>query len=247
MDINPSNFLSIKNILADVLVMLNDESQGLLSPGYYIAAVKNGLDELGFDISFLPVTTDIILPSDLILTVPTGCFNLTQIQIYTGTPDSVQYVENVYWKKGAKTQGKGTGYTADVHAWNVTDPFMHCRVNDYSIYYFSVQNGLIMLSDACANFTYARLTYDGIPSKNLSEVRMVPPEVREALVLYVVEKCASSLKLRDNKYRIVQIDAAQQLDKYGLSGAWHEAKDRLVRLDKKKLKDVIEYNSKLNE
>jgi hypothetical protein len=74
MDINPSNFLSIKNVLADCLVMLNDEDQSLLSPGYYIAAVKNGLDELGFDISFLPVTTDIILPSDLILTVPTGCF-----------------------------------------------------------------------------------------------------------------------------------------------------------------------------
>lgn len=248
MNINPNNFLSIQNILADALVMLNDEDQKLLTPGYYTAAVKNGLDELGFDISFLPVTTDILLPDDLILTMPVGAFNLTQIHIYSGTPDNVGYVENVYWKKGARTQGKGTGYTADSHHWNVTDPFFYrCNVNEASLYYFSVQNGLIRLSDACAGYTYARLTYDGIPSKNLSTVRMVPPEVREALVLYVVEKGAASIKARDGKYRVIQIDAANQLDRYGLNGAWHLAQDRLVRLDKKMLKDIIEYNSKLNE
>ena len=75
---------------------------------------------------------------------------------------------------------------------------------------------------------------------------MVPPEAREALVLYAVEKCAASLKLRDNRYRAVQVDAASQLDRYGLNGAWHNTKMLLTRLDSKKLRDVILYNSRLN-
>jgi hypothetical protein len=246
MDINPNNFLSIKEVLADVLVILDDEDQKLLTPGFYNAQVKNGLDELGFDISFLPVVNDYELPDDLILTMPKGCFNLNQIHIYTGTPDNVGYVENVYWKKGAHTRGKEMGYTADAHHWNVTDPFIRVNVNEWSLYYFSVYNGEIYLSDACANYAYARLTYDGIPSMNLDVVKMVPPEVRKGLVDWTTDKCAGSLKMRDARYRIIQSDAQRALDEFGLNGSWHEAKMRLVKLDKKKMKDVIEYNSKMN-
>jgi len=246
MDINPANFGNINEVLADVLVVLNDEDQSLLTPGFYRAQVKNGLDELGFDISFLEVPNDYELPDDLILPMPKGCFNLKQIQVYTGTPDAVEYVEQVYWKKGVQTRGKGKGYTSNVHHWNVTDPFIQVRVDEYSMYYFSVQNGNIYLSDACANYDYVKLVFDGIPSMNLDEVKMVPPEVRKALVLWVTDKCAGALKMRDARYRIIQSDAASQLDEYGVTGAWHEAKMRLRKLDKKKMKDIIEYNSKMN-
>jgi hypothetical protein len=246
MEINPSNFGSIKEVLADVLVSLNDEAQKLLTPGFYRSKVKDALDELAFDITFLPVTNDYEIPDNLIVDIPKGCFNLRQIHIFTGTPDDVQYVENVYWKKGRHTRGAETGYTADVHHWNVTDPFIQVSIDEYSMYYFSVQNGRIYLSDACSGFDYVRLTFDGIPSMNLDEVKMVPPEVKKAVTLWATEKCASALKIRDSKYRAIQADAASQLDEYGLSGAWHEAKMRLRRLDKKQMKDIIEYNSKMN-
>jgi len=246
MNIKPANFLSIKEVLSDVLVALNDEEQAQLPPGFYNAQVRNGLDELGFDISFLPITNDYLLPDDLIVEIPKGCFNLRQIHLFTGTPDNVQYVENCYWKKGRHTRGANTGMTADVHHYNVTDPFIRVHVNEGSLYYFSVQNGQIYLSDACVNFDYVRLTFDGIPSMTLDDVKMVPPEVRKALVLWTTDKCAGSLKMRDARYRIIQSDAINQLDEYGLSGAWHEAKQRLKRLDSKQIKDIIEYNSKLN-
>lgn len=246
MEQNINNYLSINNILADCLVILNDETQKLLTPGFYRAQVKSGLDELGFDISFLPVTTDYEIPDNLIVDIPKGCFNLRQIHVYSGTPDAVEYVENVYWKKGRHTRGAGTGMTADVHHYNVTDPFIQVSIDEYSMYYFTVQNGRIYLSDACSVYDYVRLTFDGIPSMNLDDVRLVPREVRKALVLWVTEKCAGALKSRDPRYRAIQADAATQLDEYGLSGAWHEAKMRLRRLDKKQMKDIIEYNSKLN-
>jgi hypothetical protein len=246
MNINPANFLSINEVLADVLVILDDQDQSLLTPGFYRAQVRNGLDELGFDISFLPVTNDYEIPDDLIVEMPKGCFNLRQIHLFTGTPDNVGYVENCYWKKGRHTRGANTGMTADVHHYNVTDPFIRVNVDECSLYYFSVQNGQIYLSDACSNFDYVRLTFDGIPSMNLDDVKMIPPEVRKAIVLWVTDKCAGALKMRDARYRIIQSDAINQLDEYGLSGAWHEAKMRLRRLDSKQMKDIIEYNSKLN-
>lgn len=246
MEINLNNLGSIKEVLADVLVTLDDEGQKLLTPGFYKAKVKDALDELGFDISFLPVTNDYIIPDNLIVDIPKGCFNLRQIHIYSGTPDAVGYVENVYWKKGKHTRGAGTGYTADVHDYNITDPFIRVNIDEWSMYYFSVQNGRIYLSEACAVYDYVRLTFDGIPSMNLDEVRMVPPEVKKAVTLWTIEKCASALKIRDPKYRAVQADAASQLDEYGLSGAWHEAKMRLRKLDSKQMKDIIEYNSKMN-
>lgn len=246
MEINPQNLYSIQEVIADVMVIMDDEANDKLTPGFYKAQVKYGLDELGFDISFLSVTEDYIMPVDLMIDMPKGCFNLQRIHLFNGTPDNVGYVENVYWKKGINTRGKNTGFTANVTGWNTTDPFCRAEVNSGSLYYFSIQNGIIRLSDACSAYPYVRITFDGIPSKNLSEVKMVPPEVRKAVTDWVTVRCSGALKMRDNKYRVIQADAYTQLDEYGLNGSWHEAKQRLLRLDKKMLNDVILYNAKMN-
>jgi hypothetical protein len=246
MDQNINNYLSINDILADCLVILDDEDNGKLSPGFYRAQVKNTLDELGFDIDFLPQVSDYRIPSDLMLEMPIGCFNLQTLVIYKGTPDDVLYKETVYWRKGVQTRGKGTGTTANVNADNVSDPFFRVHVYENQQYYFSVQGGIIRLSDACQYFDFARFTYSGVPSMNLDAVKMIPRECRKAITLKTTELCASALKLRDNKYRIIQIDASNNLDEYGMNGAWHECKQRLLRLDTKKLKDVILYNQQLN-
>lgn len=245
MDLNPNNFLALNDVLADVLVMIQDEESRLLTPGYVRAQVRNCLNELGFDIPFLDVVNDYAMPVDLMLDVPAGCYNMKSIIIYTGTPDAVGYQETVYWKKNFQTRGKETGMTSDVPLYNTSDPFFRVDLWNNNLYYFNVQNGIIRLSDACSIFEYVRLLYSGIPSHNLDEMKMIPPEAREAIVLYVVEKCASSLKLKDNKYRAVQVDAAAQLDRYGMNGAWHNTITRLAKLDYKKYRDTILYNSNL--
>jgi hypothetical protein len=246
MDQNPNNFLALNNILADVQVILNDEDNRLLTPGFYRAQAKLALDELGFDIDFLPQTNDYPLPSDLLVDIPVGCFNLKAISIYSGTPEAVGYVEDVHWRKDVQTRGAGTGVTAGVNSYNITDPFFRVRVWESGLYYFSVQNGIIRLSDACSGFAYVRLTYSGVPSMNLDEVKMIPRECRKAIVDWATDRCAGALKMRDARYRIIQSDAQRSLDEYGFNGSWHQAKQRLLKLDSKKLKDVILYNSKLN-
>lgn len=246
MEINPKDLLSIQEVLADVIVNIDDEDNDKLTPGFYRAQVKYGLDELGFDVPFVKVTEDYPMPVDLILDMPSGCFNLHTIHLFTGTPDNVGYVENVYWKKGGQTRGKETGFTANQTGFNTGDPFCRVEVNPNSLYYFTIQNGIIRLSDSCSTYPFARLTFAGVPSMRMDDVKMVPRMVRKALVLWATEKCAGALKHRDNTYRVIQSDAANQLDEYGLGGAWHEAKTRLKMLDKKMLNDVILYNARLN-
>lgn len=246
MEINPNSYLPLGEVLADALVALEDADQKKLTPGFYRAQVKYALDELGFDSSFMEVPYDVILPDDLVIPIPKGCYNLKHINIYTGTPDDIQYVENVYWRRNVSTRGKGTGHTANINEGNITDPFIKAPLWSIGPYYFNVQNGQIYLSDYCESFDYARIIFNGIPSGSLDEFKFIPPFARKAIVLWVVEKCAGYLKLTDAKYRIVQLDASNQLDEYGLRGAWHQAKKRMQSIGSKRLQDVILYNQKMN-
>ena len=241
---NPHNYLSINHILADVLVALHDQDTRRLTPGFYRNQTKACLDELGFDTFFNDYYEDIDIPPDLIIDIPQGAYNIKTLHIYKGTPENIEYQENVYWKRNFYTSE--TGYTANKHHQNTTDPFFRATLRNNARYFFNVHRGQIMLSETCKYFDYLRITSAGIPSMTIDDVQMIPPEVRKAVTLWVIEKCASYLKLQDNNYRVIQLDAAAQLDEYGLNGAWHQAKSRLRKLDRKQMADVLIYNAKMN-
>jgi len=246
MEISYENYLPLTEVLADALVALDDKEQKQLSPGFYRSQVKYALDELGFSSSFIEVVVDTEMTDNLIFPIPKNCYNLKQVNAYTGSPNDVTYTQNLYWRRHVSTRGKGTGYTANINEGNTTDPFIKAPMWSSGYYYFSTQNNRIFLSDYCSAFDYVRIIFDGVPSGSLDNVAFIPPFARKAIVLWVIEKCASYLKGRDSKYRIIQLDAASQLDEYGLRGAWHEAKKRMKSLDTKKLNDVIMYNQKMN-
>lgn len=241
------DLVSINEIKADVLVELNDEEERKLTPGYYRAKVKEALDELGFDTFFVDIYEDIETPDDLKLHIPKGSFNLIGLYGYMGTPDNITYGTNIYWKRRFITKGKNTGYTADSKEWDISDPFIKAPSYYVGEYYFNIQNGVIMLSDTCDVFDYIRVYFNGVPSSvlDIDGIKIVPPMVRKAVTLWVVEKCARALKPKDKDYRQIQIDAAAQLDEYGLNGAWYEAKKRLSTMDKKQMRDFIKYQSKM--
>lgn len=247
MKFSHEDLLSISEVIADVLLEVDDKKQQKLTPGYYRAQVKYALDELSFDTFFVEVTKDYEMPHDLKMPIPKGVFNMQNMWGYTGTPDDVKYLENIYWKRNFDTRGYNTGYGARVHEGNITDPYVKAPSGYVYAYFFNVRNGIIYLSDTCDSMDYVRIQFAGLASSELDidKVKMVPPFVRKAVVLWVTEKAAKALKAQNPEYRIIQIDAANQLDEYGYNGAWHEAKTRLRGLDKKMLRDFMEYSSKL--
>ena len=242
---NEYSYISINEVLADVTVALNDQDERLLSHGFYKAQVRNAMDELGFSTVFIERFEDTEIPADHKVTMPVAAYRLKNLHIFKGTSDDITAMSNVYWKKGAHSEGFETGFTANYYPGN-DDPYYGNNLRGYgeSIYWFIFHHGNIVLSDACETFDYVRVVYDGIPSGILDEANLIPQEVREAVVMWVIEKCASFLKVQDSKYRVVQLDAAAQLDKYGLNGAWQEAQRRIKYLGKKIRRDVIEYNNR---
>jgi hypothetical protein len=244
---NYANFYSIGEVLADVLLNVGDADMRLLTPGFYRTQVKYAMDELGFDTLFYDMFEDIEMPDDLILEMPKGAYNILNLTIFKGTPENMTNAENVYWRRGAVGKGYSTGVTARVNLGSSgNDPFVKIPSIGGGVYYFATQNGVIRLSDSCKGFDFARIHTSGIPSMLMDEVKIVPPEARKAISLWVTEKAAGTLKVNDAKYRTLQIDAVSQLDEYGYNGAWHQAVMRMKELDKKKLRDVLEYNAKLN-
>lgn len=255
------DLISIQEVVADASLDLADKELHLLTPGWYRKHVKRAMDELSFDAPFIEVVKDIVMPDDMKVPVPKGFYNIENIHIYTGTPDAVGYVENVYWKKNFQTRGgvikeneyTDSGYTANNHEHNVSDPFFKVsafRQAPLIAYFFNTRNGIIYLSADCSAYDYVRITGKGVATSELAidDIRIIPPFALKAVTLWVVEKGARALKGSDTgnrRYRTIQTDAALQLDEYGKNGAWWEAKVRLGELDKKKWRDFIEYNSKM--
>lgn len=239
--------VSVDEILADVTLEMGDPSMRIRNIGYYRAQVKMALNELSFDSLFIDVYRDEPIPDDLRLRIPQGLFNIRGLWIYTGTPDDVGYQETVYWKRTFFSRGSNQGYTAAIKEGQVTDPFVRMTSVSEGQYYFNTQNGYIILSDSCAIFDYIRIMGSGLLTDGLDiySQKIVPKFVQKAVILWAVEKSARSLKIFDNRYRAIQTDAATQLDEYGLSGAWHQAKRRLKDLDKKKYQDIVLYTNNL--
>lgn len=256
-----NDLVSIQEIIADVLLDVDDQEMQKLTPGWYRKHVKSAMDELSFDAPFIDVTKDIPMPDDMKIPVPKGVYQLDNIIIYAGTPDNIGYQENVYWKRNFSTRGRvvkdneyvDAGYTANSPSYNVTDPFYSAnmlRQKPTGAYFFNTHSGIIHLSDSCSHFDFVRLEFKGIASAQLDidDIKLVPPFAVKAVTLWVVEKAARALKSTDTgtrRYRTIQNDASSQLDEYGLMGAWHEAKVRLAKIDPKKWRDLIEYNSKM--
>lgn len=255
------DLISIQEVVADASLDLDDKTMQKLTPGWYRKQVKRAMDELSFSAPFIEVVKDIVMPDDMKVPVPKGFYNIDNIHIYTGTPDAIGYMENVYWKRNFQTRGgvikeneyTDSGYTANNHEHNVTDPFFKVslfRSSPTIAYFFNTRNGIIYLSADCSIYDYVRIVGKGVASSELAidDIKIVPPFALKAVTLWVVEKGARALKSTDTgtrRYRTIQTDAAGQLDEYGFDGAWHEAKVRLGSLDKKKWRDLIEYNSKM--
>jgi hypothetical protein len=255
------DLISIQEVIADAALELDDKAMRKLTPGWYRKSTKRAMDELSFDVPFVDITRDIIMPDDLKVEIPKGFYDISNIHIFTGTPDNVGYVENVYWKRNFETRGRvyragalaDAGYTANNHEYNITDPFFKVSrlyQTPNNAYYFNTHSGFIHLSDACNAYAYVRIGGKGIATAELDidKIKIIPPFALKAVTLWVVEKGARALKATDTgirRYRTIQNDASSQLDEYGMGGAWHEAKVRLGKIDTKKWRDFIEYNSKM--
>ena len=251
MNFSYSDLLTIEDILRDVTVAVDDEEMKLLNIGFYRKQVKEALRKLNYETQFDIRYEDLDMPDNLIINFPSGAFNLRDIFIYntpnipdqTTTNDadccSINQIVRVFHKTNFLTKGKNHGYSARIEPY-MSDPFYSSCVSDSSVYFYNIQNGLLMLSDSCESFKKVRLVYNGDPA-NVDKTKIIPPFLREGIVSFVTERAFFYLKARDPKYRPLWSDS-----KIDLMDKWRDAIYFSKRKDKKERDDLGENLSRLN-
>lgn len=255
-----ADLLSLENILADAIMYVGDPGMKILNKGYYLRQAKAGLDEMGFETFFDLRYQDIEITENLQIPMPSGAWNIRDLFVfntYVSVTDNVtsdttissccQIAESrrLVHKQNFLTRGYESGYTARNKS-NQWDYFVIPFSQDNVLYFYNVQNGMIMLSDYCKPWKYLRIVYNGTPS-DIDKTKMIPPFIRNAIVGYVTERCLFAIKSRDKTKRIDWMDARADLyTKAGPTTAskWDEAKYRLKSMDKKQADDLKEYLSR---
>lgn len=240
------DFISPEEILADVLPAVNDEDFKLLRRGWYLRQIKNGLRKLNYEAPFLEYHIDLAMPSNLILDLPTGIWNIRDIYVWNGENCVISEANRVHHKSNFISNGYQAGYTARNKSGQY-DTFINPFQSDTSVLFYNQQNGAIMFSDSCVGYSYVRIVYNGT-IESLNSVKFIPPFCREALTGFVVERSFFTLQGRDANYNRLWIYAKQDL--YNPLGPMEPSKwDLCIRLmknlDKKFGDDLKEYLSKM--
>lgn len=267
MNFSPHSFVSVNEILADVLKITKDADFRVNSRGWYISQIRQALQELSFDTFFDERNEELIIPDDLRVEMPKGAFNLKQIFLFNGSKCNVgQNTPNVYYKNNFWTGGQG--YLAKDKWRNSGDPFHQRREgypgslgsnysNTYSsgernnqLYYFGMQNGLIMLSESCRQFEKIMVFYNGIGGE-AGDLPVIPPFFRQAVKDYVSLNALDMLiadstePAQMNKWTFLRSTVDNRMNK-PYDGTWAKAEHRAKHTDKKVRQDYKEYLAKMN-
>lgn len=180
-------FTTADEILIDVVQLTGDEGFRWRPKGFYLSHLKQGMKRLGFQTLAFDRFIDVPVPTDLTYELPKDFWNMKNFWLYDGEDCNVSRRANVYWKRNYFTRGQG--YLANNDWSNTWDPF-HAPVNQYWfwgqdpwLYYYNVQNGLLMLSSNCTNFQRMHIEFHtlGVSGEEI----MVPEFMREALKYFI--------------------------------------------------------------
>jgi len=249
-----NDFLSVDEILADVLLEVNDEEiRSGLKKGWYTSKIQQALEELSFDTFFDEVTLD--LPFDkvkLSLEMPRNAFNVREIYLFNGDCCSPDSSVLVHYKRLYNNRGKGIGHTAKLKesGQNTLDPFFATRTHfvnrgaGRNAHYANIVNGLIMLSSNAAGFDKIRLVFNGM-SGAIGDEPVIPRFFRQAVMGFVVEAFWRFMKPRDKSARLFWADADRKLND-PRQGTWRQAKMRITSMDQWKKQSLKEYLGRLD-
>ena len=203
---------------------------------------------------------DLDMPTDLKLIIPKGVFNIKDIHVYnpqntssTGeacernccTPISL---EKVFYKHcGLENNYKTNNYYDTYTLLNTTQ-------YKYPILFYDIdkESNTIEFSDNCSSYIKIRIKASGFMGGDINDLKIVPPFVRDAVILRVIEKvCPVMMAHKIDPQLYGGILRATKEELYGKRGLyqasiWEDAIYRLKRADDKEFKDLKMYYSHLN-
>ena len=227
MEHNNLDMISVDEILADALIECADEGYRKRTKGWYVAQVKHSLQELEFDTHFNVRFTDEVIPSTLRLSTPDGAFSISGVWVYNGENFSGD-AQRVYHKFGMNSNGGGDGYAAN-NVQGMVDSLVDNSPEGSVDYFYGSQNGVIILSPACASYQKVRIVYKGF-TKSIMGLPIIPPMIRESVLGFVVVKFYKGEMATDRSAAPLYDRHFRELYYPRGNSVWDNAKYRLTRL-----------------
>jgi hypothetical protein len=264
MNFSTADFVTVNEILSDVLLLVQDDGYRLLSKGWYTSQAQQALEELSFDTFFSDKNPILIeIPETLKIDIPKGTFNIRQLYVTNGNTCNIGESHNVYHKRNF-IAGSESGYLARDKYNNGRDPFYRgrnfhestpakgdeLRGQPANVYYYGVHNGVINLSSNCRSFKNLFIVANGIATE-IGDTPLVPNFLRQAVKSYVSVK-ALKVKVSDsvgtNLFGHWSAQLANEKNEMEnmVNGTWIKAERRTKSFDSKHREDLNEYFAKLN-
>lgn len=246
---NTNDFVSIDQILSEVLMFCNDENlRHGLTKGFYHLQIRNAIDELAIDTFFDERTVDLPLDPELLqVEMPSNLFNIREIYLWKGDCCKPETSVIVHWKRLFNNKWGGEHYTANQKENMQSDPFYKPSFSSNyggngNLYYANFQNGLVMFSRNSKNYPKVRFVGNGFGGE-VNELPIIPRFLREAVVDFTVEKALFARKKRSKEDRIDWMDAYNRLTK-PYDGSWAKAQTRIATLNTWERENITTYLGK---
>lgn len=270
MNFSPYDLLSINELLADILVYVDDEATNKINEKFYYRQIRGVLEDLNFTTLFYKVYQDVKIPKSLQVLLPKNmwnvidifCWNPEQVNEETGEANgictdkdgccSIGNCQRLFHKYNYLTLGKGMGSTSRNMLGNMRDVFIQPNFNLY-LHWYNIQNGIIYLSENCYDdYKRMRIVSNGLMGGDITDLKIISPFVRDAVVLAVSEKICLAIKSKNiepQRYRQMWMDIKTQLytpKGRGQGSVWEDAVYRLKKTDTKEFDDLRVYLSKIS-
>jgi len=265
MNFSSEDFVTVDDVLADVLLLVDDENTRRQSKGYYVSQIQQALEKLSLETFFKEITKDLPMGSDGRIPIPKGCFNLKQVYLFQGDTCDPTCMQNVYHKRNLSLSGSGNvvfsrnriGHNDAFHQSSPRGRIdsrrggaINTNESLNNLYLYGTQDGTVMFSPNCRAFQNVRFIYNGFHTE-IGDKPIVPTMFREATKVYVV---VEALKVRLAKSigtaEYPHVNALLQNHKNDLEhpfdGKWQNAKHLIKRLDSKHREDLAMYYQSIN-
>lgn len=250
---NTTAFLPVSEILLAAAQEIRDDDFRLAGGRpFYLSAAQRGLQELCYDALWDERSTQVPIPTNLIVELPADCIDLRPgLALFNGDQCDFNNVTTLYIKENLYHKG-GQGYVADNHGptdqlmWGGlwwSQPLSAWYRN--RLYFAGSFQGKLYLSSACAAFQNLYIPYHSIGIDDWCEDFRVPMWAREALTDFVIDRAAKRLEQTNaNYYRPIIARKQGELSLNNGAGTWSRALVRWKRMDQKQRSDLIMYLSR---
>ena len=267
MNFSIHDFIHQDEILSDVMIFTGEKRLETVSKGFIYSQMNKCLEELSFDLFASETSIPMDIPSNRILDIPAGVFNIKEVYAYSGDSCTIDNSEVVYWKRNYYHTGGAKSVSRNNERAN-NDPFHENPVSDRRIratspndlyygeeiskskylYYYGYQNGRLYLSPNVAKFNKILIKFNGILGVDVSKPS-IPRHFRKVVTDYAKLKVLEVKKVEAkdiNRWRMLWADVDRELDRNGYNGSWYNAESRMKRMSTKERQDLNEYLSRLN-